>query len=146
MRQADVSRSEACKCGLYAVLEGGLRYRGAARRGLARMIGADAEGWDDFLRAPPGRFFAPRLSLASHEGLSKGLFRRVLVVGTAAQSEVGDGRCPTARDRLDVIELEIPPGVAAMPVVGHEGALAAVALMHEPPDVRRNVPGIRVLA
>jgi hypothetical protein len=67
------------------------------------------------------------------------LGRFVLIVRSAPQLDVLDGRSPTIRERHDVMELEKAP-LRASPGRAHERALAAISAPHRAPDVGRNTP------
>jgi hypothetical protein len=84
-----------------------------------------------------------RLALARHEPRPEDALRLVLVVGLAAQANVLLARDHTpARDRIDVVKLEVAGRPAAVAVLAHERALATVAHPHLALHWRRDVPRI----
>jgi len=83
------------------------------------------------------------LSPAAHELAAERALRGELVVRAAAEPQVGDGRAPSARDRLDVVVFQQLACLAALPVLAHVRALAAVAFADRALDLRRDVPAVR---
>ena len=86
----------------------------------------------------PRRFrpLACLLALLFHESRAKRAFSRVLVVG-AALCRV-DARLATARDLIDVVELDPLTGATALSRLAGECALATVALPDGATDMRRD--------
>src|SRR5512134_3574206 len=80
--------------------------------------------------------FAP---LARHEPGAIDTLGFQLIVGRTQQPDAADRRFATARERLDVIELQVAPLVAATARVADERATAAVALIHGALHRSRNV-------
>jgi hypothetical protein len=83
--------------------------------------------------------FVPREAcfptLLFHELLAERALGFVLIVRTAAEAKPFHGRRTPARNRLDVIELQEAPGVAAMPARAHEGAATLFAFPDGPTDM-----------
>src|SRR5678815_1978195 len=78
--------------------------------------------------------------LPVHEGAPELLLGRELVVGTAAESEVVDGRLPALRDREDVVVLESPTGRAPLAGLRADvGATPGVTRVHGAPHCRGDI-------
>src|SRR5580765_2762319 len=88
------------------------------------------------------RPFSALLALSAHELWAEREVGCVLVVCPAQEPDPRDRRPSAARDRLDVVVLEPGPRFAALAVLTHERALAAVALVDGAPDGGRDVPGV----
>src|SRR5688500_8892939 len=71
------------------------------------------------------------------------LLGRVQVVSAAAQGQVLGARGPPYPERLEVVQLQLVPRVAATPVAPDERTPAAVAPPDLVPQRDRNVPAAR---
>src|SRR6267378_6434505 len=80
-----------------------------------------------------------RLALVTHEVHSKRPLGSVLVMRPAAQPDPGHHGPPAARDFLNMIELDKPARLAAVPGFADERALIAVALPDRALDLGRYV-------
>src|SRR5262249_11336949 len=63
----------------------------------------------------------------------------ILIVSPTAKPHALDRGSAAEGHRIEVIEFEESPRLAAAPLVAHEGALATIPLPDRPPDVGRDV-------
>ena len=124
---------QACESGLPAQASGPRAHACACSRHAPR-----ARSGGRSCTPHSGPCPCPRLLLlARHEALAERAPGLELVVRRAAQTHVGHGGEPAARERLHVVELEPGSAAAALAVWTHERALATVAFIHSPAELGR---------
>src|SRR2546423_3730 len=142
-RRAGLETRQICR----ATRRGRVEAKSAGRGQLASIVSASPKTFG----LPPSTAASPLVAAAArrsgsasseelHVRFAEVLPGVVQVVGAAGQSNVVDGRRSSTGERLDVVELELIPGVASFPGGADVRAPAAVPLPDLALHSRRRLP------